>query len=63
MAEGRQISMFDFDFDDDDESKPRGARRFTSWEEVARDLGRLLKESKFERYLAKQEVQDPGEAD
>lgn len=62
MAEGRQISMFDFDFDDDDESKPRGARPFTSWEEVARDLGRILRESKFERYLARQEAEDPDKA-
>ena len=51
--------MFDFDFDDDDESNPRVARRFTSWEEVARELGRLLKESRFQRYLARQEAEDP----
>ena len=61
MAEDRQLPPFDPD--DDDESKPRGARRFNSWEEVARDLGQLLKESRPERYLGKREVQDPGEAD
>ena len=56
MAREKQLPLFDFE--DDDDSKPRRARRFTSWEEVARDLGRLLKESRFERYLGEHEVQE-----
>ena len=54
----REIQLPLFDFEDDDESMPRGARRFTSWEEVSKDLGRLLREAQFERYLGRQEVQD-----
>lgn len=61
MAENRQFPPFDPD--DDDESKPRVTRRFNSWEEVARGLGQLLKESRPERYPGKQEIQDSGKAD
>ena len=57
----REIQLRFLDFEDDDESKPRMARRFTSWEEITRDLFRILRESEFERYLGRQEVDDPDD--
>ena len=56
MAREKQLPLFDFE--GDDESKPRRARRFTSWDEVTRDLFRIMRESEFERYLGRHEVQE-----
>ena len=53
-----QLPLFDVDdWDDgsDVEVRRKGRPGFQSWEEVARGLGRLLKETRFEAFLAKQE--------
>ena len=36
----------------------RLAPAYQSWEEVARELGRLLREAKFESFLAREESTD-----
>ena len=54
-----QLPLFGVDdWDDggsDVEVRRKGRPGFQSWEEVARDLGRLLRETRFESFLAKQE--------
>ena len=53
-----QLPLFDVDdWDDgsDVEVKRKGRPGFQSWEEVARDLVRILRETRFEAFLTKQE--------
>ena len=44
-----------------EEPSGAGKRRFRSWGEVAIDLGRLLRESRFEAYLAEGEPPERDE--
>ena len=53
-----QLPLFgvdDWDDGSDVEVRRKGRPGFQSWEEVARDLGRLLRETRFEAFLTKQE--------
>lgn len=53
-----QLPLFgDDDWDDgsDFEVRRKGLPGHRSWEEVARDLGLVLRETRFEAFLAKQE--------
>ena len=60
MAREKQLPLFDLE-GDDNESKPGGTRRFTSWEEVARNFVQLLREANFGGYLDREETQEPDE--
>lgn len=62
--EQRQLRLFgvgDLGSEDDGREPPDGRPRPESWDEVMGGLGRLLRETRFEAYLARQGLQKPDE--
>ena len=58
----RQLQLFDVsDLDDEGDGKAPPDGRYGSWDEVMADLGLLLRQARFELYLARRESEDRGE--
>lgn len=60
----RQLRLFglgDLGEGDDGRDLPDGRSVHQSWDEVMADLGRLLRQARFEVYLARRESEDRGE--